>query len=959
MGLRRKLLLLNGLILAILLVLLYVVASTILLNSFSNLEERLVRQDVDRVLRILDTELAGLNRTLRDWAAWDETYAFIEGGHAGYVAENLDDTVFVNLRLNLMAFVRYPDQVVFSRGFDPQSGRPADIPTSFFEQLVPGSLLLDLPNKDSYVTGILLLPEGPLLVAAQPVLTNQYEGPIHGALIFGRFLGAAEINRLAQLTQLAIDVRPYDGALLPSDFQAVRSSLARPGTVVVHRPGANVVAGYTLLSDLRGSPALIVRIVSPRDVYYAGQAALNYTFIALLAIGLVFGEMSIILLDRLVISRTTRLSSTVGRIRASGDLTERMTEEGRDEIAHLAREINLMLAALQRSQEELHQIQQELEKRVAQRTAELSQLAARLEVVNRIARAVSSTLHLDQLLETVYQEIQPLFQCDTCLIALYEAGTGDLDLRLAVEGGVRGPLQRLSLDQGLASLVIGEARSLLVADYEAEGEQLPPLTIWGNGPTPRAWLGVPMRSGDHVVGLILLQSYRPYAYGESDRRLLELIADQVAVAVDNARLYMATQRRADELALLNEIGAVLTSQLEFPAIVREALARIQRLFQASAAALVQADSWSGELRFVQAWDGTTFRESPLHAEPGEGFAGWALQYRQPILSADACADARFSPNVDRHMVLSPRSLMAVPLYTPEHTIGVLEVTGDHADAFTSDHLRTLQGIASMLTIALVNARFYNEIKSLLHEREQAQAQLIHAEKMSALGRLVASISHEINNPLQAIQFCLSLVEGDITQTPHDITTVESLATIHMEVDRISAIVRRMRDFYRPATEGRQLTDLHAVLDAVLDLGRKQLEHNRIEVQRAYASNLGPIWSNADHLKQVFLNLLLNAIDAMPGGGKLIVSTELGEATTDRSRIGIQSVRIAFRDTGIGMSPQVQAHLFEPFFTTKEGGSGLGLSISYGIIQSLGGLIEVSSAEGQGSTFTIVLPADSR
>jgi len=944
MGLRRKLLLIIGLILAILMVLLYFVASAILMNSFSRLEERIVRQDVDRALRILDTELVDLNRSLHDWASWDETYAFIESGHPGYIAENLDNTAFANLRLNVMAFVRYPDQVLYSQGFDPQSGRPAEIPPSFFAYLAPGSPLLDLPATDSRVTGILVLPEGPLLVAAQPVLTNQYEGPIHGALVFGRFLGAAEINRLSQLTQLTIDVRPYDDPLLPTDYQEVRSALTRAAPAIVQTPGANSVAGYSLLFDVQDRPALIMRIVLPRDVYYAGQSAMNYIFLSLLAIGLIFGEATIIVLDRLVISRTTHLSSSVGRVRTSANLTERMEESGRDEITHLAHEINLMLTALQRSQEELQQTQLDLERRVEQRTAELSQLAGQLEVVNRIARAASSTLQLDELLQTVYREIQTLFQSDAFFVALCEPGVAGLDIRLAVESGSGSLPQRPVLGQELVARVVSTAHPLLVAAAEA-------------GPELRTWLGVPMRSGERVVGVIVVQAYRPHAYGEAEQRLLGLIADQVAVAVDNARLYTATQSRADELALLNEVGASLTSQLEFSTIVRAALSRIQRLFQASEVALLQADSWSGELRFVQTLAGTRFEEGPLQAEPGAGFAGWALQHRQPVLSMNAGADARFAPALDQHGERPPRGLMAIPLYTPEQIIGVLEVASDHADGFTADHLRTLQGIASMMTIALVNARLYNEIKNLLQEREQAQAQLVHAEKMSALGRLVASISHEINNPLQAIQFCLSLVEEDVTQTPHDISTVEYLATIHTEVERISAIVRRMRDFYRPAAEGRQLTDVHTVIDAVLDLGRKQLEHNRIEVERAYAPGLVPIRSNVDRLKQVFLNLVLNAIDAMPEGGKLTVSTAMNETTMDQDHIGLRTVRIAFQDTGSGMSPEVQAHLFEPFFTTKEGGSGLGLSISYGIIQSLGGLIEVASVPGSGSTFTILLPAD--
>lgn len=955
MSLRRKLVVSLGLILAALLVLLYFATSLILMGSFVHLEEQLVLQDVDRALHILETEVLDLNRLLRDWAAWDETYAFIETGHPSYIAQNLDDAVFANLRLSLMVFIRYPDQILYSKGFDPQGNRPADVPQSLYPYLAAGSVLLNLPDPSSSVAGILSLPEGPLLVAVQPVLTSRYQGPIHGALLFGRFLSAAELARLSQLIRLNIDIRSYGDPSLPSDFQKIRSALALDKPVIVQTPGATSVAGYALLNDLLGRPALIMRIVTSRDVYYAGQAAQNYIFLSLLVIGLIFGEATLILMDRLVVSRLAHLSASVSRVRTSGDLTERMVESGKDEITHLAHEINQMLAALQYSQEELQKAHEELEQRVAQRTAELTQLAGQLAVVNRIARAVSSTLHLDELLETVYQEVRALLQCDAFLVALYDQESGELDLRLAAEGDARLPPQRLPLGHGLLSRVVGEASSLLVSDYAPEDEPMPLPSSDQIRLGRCTWLGVPMRVGRRVIGAIAVWAYRLQAYSEAEERLLNLIADQVAVAVDNARLYMATQARADELALLNEIGTSLTSQLDFSTIVREALSRIHRLFQASEVALLQVDSWSGELRFVQTLSGTGFDEHPVHAQPGEGFAGWVLEHRRPVLSSNACEDPRFSPAVDQHTSSPPRGLMAVPLCTPEQMIGVLEVARDQGDAFTMGHLHSLQGLASMMTIALVNARLYSEIKNLLQEREQAQAQLIHAEKMSALGRLMVSISHEINNPLQAIQFSLSLVEEEVARRPRNATALGYIRRIHAEVERISEIVRRMRDFYRPAREGRQSTDVHMVLDAVLDLCGRQFEHNRIEVERVYTPALGPIQSNPDHLKQVFLNLVLNAIDAMPDGGKLTVSTSVEDAAVDADHLGRRIVRIAFRDTGIGMSPEVQSHLFEPFFTTKEGGSGLGLSISYGIIQSLGGQIQVTSAEGQGSTFTVVLP----
>jgi len=171
-----------------------------------------------------------------------------------------------------------------------------------------------------------------------------------------------------------------------------------------------------------------------------------------------------------------------------------------------------------------------------------------------------------------------------------------------------------------------------------------------------------------------------------------------------------------------------------------------------------------------------------------------------------------------------------------------------------------------------------------------------------------------------------------------------------ETRRISAIVRRMHDFYRQTREQLQSVQVHNVLESVLALSAKQLQHSGVIVERAWAGRLPAVQANPDHLKQVFLNMVLNAIDAMPQGGALCIRTALEE-----KKPGL--LRIEFSDTGVGMPPEVLDHLFEPFFTTKDHGAGLGLSISYGIIEAHNGQITVSSEDGAGATFVILLPVE--
>ncbi|MCR4406484.1 MAG: response regulator [Anaerolineae bacterium] len=230
------------------------------------------------------------------------------------------------------------------------------------------------------------------------------------------------------------------------------------------------------------------------------------------------------------------------------------------------------------------------------------------------------------------------------------------------------------------------------------------------------------------------------------------------------------------------------------------------------------------------------------------------------------------------------------------------------------------------------------------ELEQSQAQLIQVEKLAAMGRLAASIAHELNNPLQAIQNCLHLVLKRPLPEPK---RRQYLEMAQEEVERLIRIVQGMLEFYRPSKGQRAPIDTNTIVENVLTLAAKQLQHGQVTVHQRLAPNLPPLEAVSDQLKQVFLNIVINAVEAMPDGGDLYVDTGL---TPDG-----RWITVSFTDTGIGLSPEEQANIFEPFYTTKTKGTGLGLSVSYGIIERHGGSIEVHSQPGQGSRFTVKLP----
>ncbi|MCP4362576.1 MAG: hypothetical protein GY796_31610 [Chloroflexi bacterium] len=224
---------------------------------------------------------------------------------------------------------------------------------------------------------------------------------------------------------------------------------------------------------------------------------------------------------------------------------------------------------------------------------------------------------------------------------------------------------------------------------------------------------------------------------------------------------------------------------------------------------------------------------------------------------------------------------------------------------------------------------------------ETQAQIIRAEKMAVVGRLAASVAHEVNNPLQAIALHLQLIADEELTQPAN----KRLAIVQEELDRIAGIVQRLLDFQRPTLGRRAHYKISALLDDVFALTSKQLQQHDVTVERTDGPDLESVWVAGNQIKQVFLNIVLNAVEAMPGGGRLQVKTQQLNGT----------LGVTFTDSGVGMTAEVMDHLFEPFYSTKSKGSGLGLAVSHEIVSQHGGSLEASSRPNLGSTFTVNLP----
>jgi len=274
---------------------------------------------------------------------------------------------------------------------------------------------------------------------------------------------------------------------------------------------------------------------------------------------------------------------------------------------------------------------------------------------------------------------------------------------------------------------------------------------------------------------------------------------------------------------------------------------------------------------------------------------------------------------------------------------VLDIQHQPPNIFDEDDIKLVSAVADQLSVALDKAMLYAELQDALHKEQSTRSQLVQAGKLTALGRIVASVAHELNNPLQAIQNALYLVEMENTLSEQ---AHEDLEVALTETTRMANLISRLRDTYRPTTaEEFQPESLNKLVAEVHKLLATHLSHNDVSFEFISDSDLPEALMVGDQMKQVILNLCLNAIETMPGGGQLQVKTRADE----------DDILLLVADTGPGIEDGDLPHIFEPFYTTKEGGTGLGLSVTYDIVQKHGGRIEVESKLGKGSIFKVMLP----
>lgn len=281
----------------------YLISRVILLNGFIKLEERDTQKNVMVAKGVLSDKINNLDTKISDWANWDDAYKFVEDINPNFIKSNLADQALVDLKINFLIFINSAGNTVFSKGFDTDENHALPIPESLKKYLTLDSLLVKHPDINSAVSGILMLSEGPLLVVSKPILTTEKQGPIHGALIFARYLDSTAIKGLSETAQLPITIRRFNDPQLPQDLKSQQEAFYKGKDTLVKPLNGRKIAGYTVLKDIFNNPALILKIETPRGIYRQGVTAINYFLIALVLVGLVFGRIIYLPLEKEVVRR--------------------------------------------------------------------------------------------------------------------------------------------------------------------------------------------------------------------------------------------------------------------------------------------------------------------------------------------------------------------------------------------------------------------------------------------------------------------------------------------------------------------------------------------------------------------------------------------------------------------------------------------------------------------------------
>jgi signal transduction histidine kinase/CheY-like chemotaxis protein len=571
--------------------------------------------------------------------------------------------------------------------------------------------------------------------------------------------------------------------------------------------------------------------------------------------------------------------------------------------------------------------------------------AAEQQSLVEAGHLLASTLKVDEVLQRFTELVRARLRVDVVRIWLHKEAT---EYRLAAQAGLaekpRLALMRFAPGEGAVGWIMEHLTPLMLPDVQVDPRFRE--RAWAQAEGLLSFVGVPLMLDDVPIGVLLCWTRQRCEFASEDVALAQALATSAAVGLRNAQLHEETQLRLRYTETLVAVSQALGATLDLTEILRRATRE-----------MVRALGGDTGVAWLLAPERTHFVPLVGYHIPKDVVgtpAAAMLRMDDPVIVAlreakgpIAASDSQSESwsGMPASQAIAHKSMLIQPIYWKDELIGGFSVLWrKDTHRFTLDELRLAEGIALQGALAVENARLYHGVKEQMDELKRTQAQLVQSTKLAAIGELAANIAHEINNPLTTVLGFASFLSE---RMPPADPMREELGLIQEEASRARDIVRDLLQFSRQRDFSPESADINTVLEQVIAMVRRQGALNTIEVKECYASNLPNVEVDVSRMKQVFLNIINNAVYVMPNGGSLAIRTEALDG----------GVRISIQDNGPGIAPEHRDRIFDPFFTTKPevSGTGLGLSVSLGIVQSHGGTIEVDTEVGRGTTFIVALP----
>lgn len=578
-----------------------------------------------------------------------------------------------------------------------------------------------------------------------------------------------------------------------------------------------------------------------------------------------------------------------------------------------------------------------------------------LRVLINIVEAVHKSNDLNQIYNTALDVVVQLDYVDLAAIYLVNESKNEAVLQTQrnfpedyVENAGRIPRGR-----GITWKVIQSCEILNIEDIHKE-----PIGPAGKRVGYRGVLGVPVMLDQKAIGVIWFARFKDVKFTDSQVEILTTIGDQIAIAISRAKQTQELEDRNQNLSVLGAVSENVNKSVNLKNTYESFLEMTKDIdvFDMMALYLVE-ESGDKEEAVLQIQSG--FPDEYV-AKAGRIPRNVGVTWKV----IDTGEHIYFESMEDEDSLVGPagralgsRSILSIPLKSGAQTIGVIHFTSVEKKAFNKIEMDFLFSLGNQIGTAISKAKTFKEasdraieLEGLYENLQSAQSQLIQSEKLASLGQLVSSIAHEINNPLTPIlgysQLLLAKPAGETEKKD------KYLNVINESAEKVKKIVENLLSFARTDKPNREYTDINKIVEKAVEFREYQLGLENIQIERSYDPGLPKTMADANQLQQVFTNLILNAYYAMTnknnGGGKLRIGTSV---TNDKK------LRISISDTGPGIENEVLKKIFDPFFTTKPPGigTGLGLSVSYGIIKEHQGEIAVDTEVGKGTEFSIVLP----